>query len=158
MKTNSNSIFPKDKRTRASVELVASLLAVELSEVEFKNDPVTSTIEAHLKRYQIEIPENETVETLTDRLMHLVQEDYLYDYPLAKNKRAIVKLFEKLYGDTIEVTGWMPGAPIIVLGDYFLLSGDECPSCELNPLAYGMSGGQRCVDILDCGYTEDSDS
>lgn len=152
------TIFPKDKNTNVSIALVASHLTINLSEVEYAKDSVASTIEAFLNEYQIKTPENETVETLTDQLMHLVQEDYLYDYPLAKNKRAIIKLFEKLYGDTIEVTGWMPGAPIIVLGDYFLLSGDECPSCELNPLAYGMSGGQRCVDILDCGYTEDSDS
>lgn len=151
-------IFPKDRNTNVSIVLVASHLTINLSEVEYAKDSVASTIEAFLNEYQIKTPENETVETLTDQLMHLVQEDYLYDYPLAKNKRAIIKLFEKLYGDTIEVTGWMPGAPIIVLGDYFLLSGDECPSCELNPLAYGMSGGQRCVDILDCGYTEDSDS
>lgn len=152
------TIFPKDKKTNVSIELVASHLTLNLSEVEYAKDSVASTIEAFLNKYQIKTPENETVETLTNQLMHLVQEDYLYDYPLAKNKRAIVKLFEELYGDTIEVTGWMPGAPIIVLGDYFLLSGDECPSCELNPLAYGMSGGQRCVDILDCDYTEDNDS
>jgi len=62
------------------------------------------------------------------------------------------RLLHSLWGDEMQITGWLAGEKVRINGETFELTGDACESCGVNPMAYGRGGGVRCIDTGGCGW------
>jgi hypothetical protein len=87
-----------------------------------------------------------------DRIRDLVLGDTVLDSEARMATRAAERVLLETFGSKMQVSGWIPGRRIARDHDVFILTGDACPRCEVNPLAHGHGGGVRCLNTNECGY------
>ena len=72
----------------------------------------------------------------------------------------VMPILERVYGQQLTVTGWLPGYRTAEGRNVLELTGDVCPSCTTNPTGYkvGDQNVARCLNSEDCGWTSSHSS
>lgn len=154
------SLVPKDTRRDVEVSRIARHLSHQISSDRHEHDfyySFNNFVEAH----KPEADEN-TLEAIKAKVIELVHADKVYDSEANQAYRALFPTFMELLPTkpipgypvytSINIEGWIPGEVIVVNRERFELTGRPCPECEVNPQAYGIGGGVRCVDTVNCRW------
>lgn len=111
-----------------------------------------AAVAGYFDSYSVELPEGQSAESLANELWEEVSRDSTYDSELAMARRAAWRVLDRFFGSTVEIKGWFRGAAVSQGFDRFILTGDACERCGVNPKAHGLGGGVRCMDTENCGW------
>lgn len=154
------SLVPRDVRRDVEVSRVARNLSWQISSDRHEHD-FHYSFENFVKAHKPEADE-ETLEAIKAKVIELVRADNVYDSEANQAYRALFPTFMELLPTkdipgypvytSINIEGWIPGEVVVVSRERFELTGDACPQCKVNPKAYGIGGGVRCIDTVNCRW------
>lgn len=159
-KKNLVSLVPRTTRRDVEVSRVARSLSCQVSRDRHEHDfhySFQNFVEAHKPE-----ADEATLEAIKAKVTELVRADKVYDSEANQAYRALFRTFMELLPTkpmrgypvytSINIEGWIPGEVVVVNRQRFELTGRPCPECEVNPQAYGIGGGVRCVDTENCRW------
>lgn len=149
-----SSIYPEDELRQVPIAKAAYLLSLELDRVRTREDySFTQAVETFVAEHGVTIPRQDTAKAWADEIWVLIKADTVYDSERAQAERAARKVLAWRFPfGRVAMRGWIRGLKVNLSGDSFELTGSGCESCGVNPLAHGIGGGIRCVDIRNCGW------
>lgn len=65
--------------------------------------------------------------------------------------KAVKNAVQSVYGQQMQVTGWLPGFRVMESSELVTLTGDACPQCFVNPLVREQDGLIGCLNSEECG-------
>jgi len=154
------SLLPKDEVRPRELNQVAAKLSWKMS---FERHTRTGdeSIREFFNEYGLEADEALTA-AISEKVRSLVVTDRIFDSEQAQAYRALIPTLKELLPTTptdgyptyltINASGWIAGETVRVNGESFELTGDACDRCGVNPKAYGLGGGVRCVNAAECGW------
>lgn len=159
-KKNVVSLVPRTTRRDVEVSRVARNLSWQISSDRHEYD-FHYSFDNFVKAHKPEADES-TLEEIKAKVIELVNADQVYDSEANQAYRALFPTFMELLPTkpipgypvytSINIEGWIPGEVVVVNRERFELTGRPCPECEVNPQAYGIGGGVRCVDTVNCRW------
>lgn len=149
-----SSIFPRDELRQVPIARAANLMSYELDTVRMREDySLTDAVETFVAQYSVAIPRHESAKKWADEIWVLIKADKVLDSERAQAERAArTTLAWRFPFGNVPMVGWIPGLTVSLPGGSFRLVGSACERCGVNPQAYGIGGGIRCVDTQNCGW------
>lgn len=149
-----SSIYPRDEIRKVPIARAAYLMSWELDTARTReNYSLAQAVETFVAEHGIVIPRHETAETWADEIWVLIKADKVYDSERAQSERAARRMLAWRFPfGRVPMRGWIRGLEVNLPGGRFELTGNACERCGVNPEAYGIGGGVRCVDTKDCGW------
>lgn len=154
------SLLPKDEVRPRELSQVVSKLSWKIS-FERHTRTGAESIREFFNEYSLEA-DKALVSAIIERVHDLVVADRLFDSEQAQAYRALFPTLKELLPTTptdgyptyltVNARGWIGGETVRVNGERFELTGDSCTRCGINPTAYGIGGGVRCVSTVECGW------
>ncbi len=150
---SARSIYSRDEYHPVALEVFIEGLAWKLDATrQQENGSFEKAVEEYFEGYSLELPEGESAGSIAEELWDEVARDTTYDSELAMARRASWRVLDRFFGPTVELKGWAHGAVVLCGFDRFILTGDACERCGINPEAHGLGGGVRCMDTENCGW------
>ena len=98
----------------------------------------------------------DTFEVFMRDVSEAIGADLVYDSEEAQAQRACVPAVKEWLAEVgsglVRAAGWVRGERVRAGGVWFTLTGRCCELCVVNPEAFGLGGGVRCIDTVRCGY------
>lgn len=154
------SLVPKKARRAIEISRVISKLSWRISDERHEHD-LRYSLDKFFNKHKI-AEEPELRDSIFEQVREHISADQVYDSERNQAYRALSTVLMAELPTTpmagypvyqsIEVTGWIAGEVVIVNHRRYELTGDACPECKVNPKAYGIGGGVRCVDEVNCRW------
>lgn len=149
-----SSIFPEHEQRQIPIGKAAYLLSEEIDRSRTReNYSFEQAVETFLAKHGVAIPRQDTAKAWADELRVLIRADKVHDSERAQAERAALKVLGWRFPfGRVPMIGWIRGLSVKLPGGRFTLTGSACRGCGVNPEAYGVGGGVRCVDTQNCGW------
>jgi len=148
------SLVPATEPRLVRPEVVATRLGWEIG-IQRMERTAVEVARAFFAKYSIDV-DDDTFEVFMHDVGESIRADRVYDSEMRQAERACsTAVREWIAGPRtgmVQATGWFRGERLQVGREQFLLTGSACERCKVNPEAYGLGGGVRCVDTTGCGY------
>lgn len=148
------SLYPERELRHVPIATAAYILSFELDKVRTReNYSFIQAVETFVTEHGVSIPHHETSEIWADEIWTAIRSDKVRDSERQMAQRAARKMLAWRFPfGRVTMRGWFQGTSVVLPTGRFELTGRACERCGVNPEAYGIGGGIRCVDTRDCGW------
>ena len=147
------SLLPRDEHRAIPQSLITQLLAEAIDSTRYSGAVIDSVVDEFFSSRAIRLPIGHTTAMISRNIMANVAADQVYDSEFYQASRASAKVLRISFGPgPIQASGWLRGQRVVAGNERFTLTGNPCPRCEINPEAYGIGGGTRCIDRSVCRW------
>ncbi|MFF2053736.1 hypothetical protein ACFVU2_19185 [Leifsonia sp. NPDC058194] len=163
------NLLPKTGRYRVATTSLAAYLGYMVVKEQYKHY-ANETVQYAMAMFDVTTvsgnPATRTAESIGDQVADEIDEiagdD---DVTLESAIKTVNHILIRVYGNRLEISGWLPGYRVLEGRKVIELSGDTCPSCTVNPTGFEVgnrygdrtTGARRriarCLNSEDCGWT-----